>query len=153
MKTCCHSASSPSRVKDAPRLPGTKHLVCQATGTIVDDETFGGPETSAINLPSEGVLDPRVPATVLKLEQGCGGEVFLQVIATGESIDNGDVRVTVDMFLYEGTTETPEDLDGRDQATVLVPANGFQSVDLYVSNTDEGGDYANIKLVFANFPA
>src|SRR5215217_2529644 len=27
MKTCCHSASSPSRVKNAPRLSGTKHLV------------------------------------------------------------------------------------------------------------------------------
>src|SRR5215208_774472 len=25
MKTCCHSASSPSRVKNAPRLSGTKH--------------------------------------------------------------------------------------------------------------------------------
>src|SRR3954451_7201149 len=27
MKTACHSASSPSRVKDAPRLSGTIHLV------------------------------------------------------------------------------------------------------------------------------
>jgi hypothetical protein len=72
---------------------------------------------------------------VLKLEQGCGGEVFLQVNGVAESVGNGDVRVTVDLYLYEGTTETPEDLDGMDQAVISLPANSFQSADLYVSNT------------------
>jgi len=119
----------------------------------VDDETFGGNERAPINATTEGIVDPATPAVVLKLEQGCGGEVFLQVVGTGVSLGDGSVRVDIEMFLYEGTTETPEDLDGTERGVVLVPANGFSQTDLYVSNTDEGGDFANIKLIFANFSA
>jgi len=130
-----------------------RHIVCQAVGELVDDETFGSNEKAPINVTSSGTVDTNVPAQVLEIAQGCGGEVFLFVKAVAESIGNGNVRVTVDLFLYEGTTETPEDLDGTNQAVISLAADSFETVNVYVHNTDEGGDYADLRLTFANFPA
>jgi hypothetical protein len=36
VKTCRHSASSPSRVKDAPRLHGTKQLETLLTDPVIE---------------------------------------------------------------------------------------------------------------------
>src|SRR5215208_1706072 len=67
MKTCCHRASSPSRVKDAPRLPGTKHLSSYSVVGQRMAASFG------IEFP-DGIVDGLIE--VFRSGEGLVGEVM-----------------------------------------------------------------------------
>jgi len=55
--------------------------------------------------------------------------------------------------LFEGSSEDADDLDGEVDFTFLVPAGKTVTNEQTVTNEDEGGDYADIKLKIVNAPA
>jgi hypothetical protein len=120
---------------------------------IVDDETFGENETATVSHANERILDPNTPTQIMSIEQGCGGEVLVLINITATALNGGDVEVNIRSLLYEGTSEAPEDLDGRRDEVWTVPKDQFLAGTMVIRNTDEGGDYAEITLNFSNFAA
>lgn len=120
----------------------------------VDDETFGSNEYGHLEDTSEAVLsETSQPANVLSSELRFGGEVRIELDLMGQLRTNGDVLVSGTAKLFEGTSENTNDLDGTKNFSVLVPAGKLVNTKQVVKNTDEGGDYATIRINFANFPA
>ena len=69
---------------------------------------------------------------------------------TAQIVDNDTVRIVGEALLFEGTTESSPDLDGRKDFTLLVPRGKTVANAQEVRNTDEGGDYAKIRMTFNN---
>lgn len=85
-------------------------------------------------------------------EGRCGGEVRIEVHATARMNSNGSITfLSPRVDLYEGTSESTGDLDGRKYISNFTVAEG-QSVSkyVYVENTAEGGDWAKVWVTFAN---
>jgi hypothetical protein len=76
----------------------------------------------------------------------CGGEVRTEFHLTGTLDNNGGWCVTGVVELYEGTRDTSNDLDGSKTVSGCAPAGGMIEIDGRVSNTDEGGDWADYKI-------
>jgi hypothetical protein len=127
-----------------------RRLTASAKIFGVDDETFGSDEYGRAEYTREIVLADSQPQNVLHMECRWGGECRVELDLTGQMMDNGDVRISGNALLYEGTSESTGDLDGRTDFTALVPRGKTVSSSQTVKNTDEGGDYANITITFNN---
>jgi hypothetical protein len=127
-----------------------RRLTASAKIFGVDDETFGSDEYGRAEYTREIVLADSQPQNVLHMECRWGGECRVELDLTGQMMDNGDVRISGNALLYEGTSESTGDLDGQTDFTALVPRGKTVSSSQTVKNTDEGGDYANITITFNN---
>lgn len=127
-----------------------RRLTASAKIFGVDDETFGSDEYGRAEYTREVVLADSQPQNVLHMECRWGGECRVELDLTGQMMDNGDVRISGNALLYEGTSESTGDLDGQTDFTALVPRGKTVSSSQTVKNTDEGGDYANITITFNN---
>ena len=123
-----------------------------ASGYIsgVDDETFGSNEYGNASLTRETILSNSQPQNVLDMECRWGGECRVELTLVGQVLDKGDVRVNGTAKLFEGTSESTGDLDGRRDFVVLVPRGKNASHSVRINNDDEGGDYADITVTFNN---
>ncbi|MEZ4631980.1 MAG: hypothetical protein R2880_14935 [Deinococcales bacterium] len=66
---------------------------------------------------------------------------------------SGDVIISGQAILFEGTSEQTTDRDGDEYFELLIPRDSFISHRLVVRNEDEGGDFAEITLNFSNYAA
>jgi hypothetical protein len=135
----------------APQI--RRRLVCAAHMDLTDDETFGSDEHASADKQNEAVLTGDLPQDVLTMQKGAGGEMRVELTLIGQVKLSGDVLIQGKALLYEGTSETTNDLDGDLDFTVLVPRDGVISRTVTVWNEDEGGDKGVIAMTFSNFAA
>ena len=98
--------------------------------------------------PTDGKKSPNV--AFVGVQKGAGGEVRVELDLTAVALTNGDIRVDGDAKLFEGTSESTNDLDGQRVFSTLVPKDRFTTRTVTVRNDDEGGDFATVSLSFSN---
>jgi hypothetical protein len=128
-----------------------RRLVCSAHMDLTDHETFGSNEHSSADSAAEAVLTSDLPQDVLKMSDGAGGEMRVELTLVGQARISGDVFVQGTVVLFEGTSEGTTDRDGDESFTVLVPRDGFISRTITVMNEDEGDDKGVVAMTFSNF--
>jgi hypothetical protein len=131
-----------------------RKVVYSGSMHITDDETFGSDEHGDANSPPlEAVVTNESPQEVFPGFVGrAGGEVRVEVKLVAQARNSGDVTVTGQVLLYEGTSEETNDLDGRVDVNSTGPRDQFRSYSVQVYNQDEGGDHAELVFNFSNFP-
>lgn len=127
-----------------------RRVVCSAYMELTDDETFGSNEHSNASRSGEVLVTNDMPQEVIKLIDGAGGEMRVELTLIGQARNNGDVIITGQAQLFEGTSEQTTDLDGDEPINIIVPRDGFRSYSLRVVNEDEGGDFADIRMTLSN---
>lgn len=133
--------------------PVRRRVVASAHMEITDDETFGSNEHGSADNQTEGFVDNTFPRTLLALIGKAGGEVRVELTLDATATTEGDVQISGTAKLFEGTSEESDDLDGTTQINFAVPRDGFISQAITVRNTDEGGDFSDIRLIVSNFAA
>ncbi len=135
---------------EVPAPQVKRHLVISAYMKVTDDEYFDN-EHGKVERRSETWLDSWDPQGVMTLIGKAGGEVRVELEAIAVPRPDGSVRVTIELKLYEGTSEESSDLDGSKTKVIVVPPDQILQTPLRVHNDDEGGDFADISLVLSNF--
>lgn len=130
-----------------------RRLTGKAMMYAMDHESFGrNPQRTvehAINLPLTALgtnYDLNLPSL------GVGGEVRLEarVTATLMDVSSGRIHVQGELLLFEGDSESSNDLDGRQPVDFILAPNESRSVSVVVRNTDEGGDVGEVKFDLTN---
>jgi len=130
----------------------TRRIVMNGSVRIVDDEWFSD-EVCTASFSRTADVNESNPSEFLEYSKGCGGEVRAELHLDAQAMNNGDVRMTGNAYLYEGTSENTTDLDAQKAVNFLVPANNFKThVIRLVNNETFGGDTVDFKLIVANFP-
>lgn len=127
-----------------------RHVIINASMDLTDDETFGSNEHGHAERRDERWVDSWDALAVMELVAKAGGEMRVELSATAAVRPDGSVRVSVDIKLFEGTSEETRDLDGRRSTTQLVPAGGIVQIPIRINNDDDGGDFADISLTISN---
>ncbi|HMT94825.1 hypothetical protein [uncultured Thiothrix sp.] len=131
----------------------TRRLTGKAIMYAMDHENFGrNPQKTVehnINLPLTA-LGTNYALNLPYL--GVGGEVRLEVrvAATLLDVSSGRVRVYGELLLFEGDSESSNDLDGRQPVDFTLVPNESRLVTVVVRNTDEGGDVGEVKFELTN---
>jgi len=95
--------------------------------------------------------EPASNHATLAWTEGMGGEVRIEVTCTMTYLLASDaVRFNCNAKLYEGTSESSNDLDGQVNVVKTVGRNRNEDIEIKVRNTDEGGDHAEIRLHVTN---
>ena len=131
-------------------------VVCSGSMHMTDDENwpFSDEHGDANSAPLEALVTNESPLEVFPGFVGrCGGEVRVEVHLTASVRNSGDVGVSGQVLLYEGTSTETNDLDGTQDVNITVPRDQFRSYSVQVTNQDEGGDHAELVFNFSNFPA
>lgn len=137
--------------------PDYTALIAQAPSsmTIVDDEPWPfSDEVGSFSLAGKVLGFLHCPDWLKDTEvvSNCvGDEVRVELIVTTQrSIYSPTALVSIRAHLFEGTWCGNNDLDGDKPITAFQMNPGdIVSKSFRVDNTDEGGDYANIKLTLA----
>lgn len=131
-----------------------RRVVCSAFMRLTDDETFGSNEHGEASGRGEIIVTNDSPQEVMpKLIGTAGGEMRVELILKGQARSSGDVNITGQAILFEGTSESTGDQDGDEDINIVIPRDGFRDFSVRVNNEDEGGDFADITMNFSNFPA
>jgi hypothetical protein len=118
---------------------------------ITDDETFGDEHaTRRRNFDAIFVGNPLPATDTFEWKEGMGGEVRIEVVCSVTALSNGSVDVSCNVKLFEGTSTSTDDLDGRASGGKVVGVGASEVVSIDVKNTDEGGDHAEIRLTVTN---
>ncbi|WP_406698014.1 hypothetical protein V5E97_04080 [Singulisphaera sp. Ch08] len=125
-------------------------VTVSATIDGVDDETFGANERGHAEFTRSTVLDNNQPQNVMEMQCRWGDECRVELRITGQQLDNSDVRITGEMLLFEGTSESTNDLDGRKDFSFIVPKGKTATNSQHVDNQDEGGDFADVRMTITN---
>ncbi|ADB33229.1 LGFP repeat protein [Kribbella flavida DSM 17836] len=134
----------------APAPQVQRHIIATAHIAITDHETFGSNEHGRADRRDERWIDSWDPQGVMTLVGVAGGEVRVEVVADAAVRPDGSVRVGVNVKLFEGTSETTDDLDGVRSTSQVVPRDQVVQIPINIRNDDEGGDHAEISLVISN---
>lgn len=117
---------------------------------ITDDETFGSNEHASVSRAGTLVLDAGRPEHTDLTVGKCGGEMRVELRVTYRQAAGGAVAVAGRALLYEGTSENTTDLDGRASFDGTVASGSSRGFNVRVRNTDEGGDFADIRVTVGN---
>jgi hypothetical protein len=120
---------------------------------ITDSETWSDEHaTRSKNFDTLWVGHPLPASTTFAWTEGMGGEVRIELTCTATALGpaGGDVQVDCVANLFEGASESSGDLDGSARGSATVPAGGSRDISIGVNNTDEGGDWAAIRLKISN---
>lgn len=130
-----------------------RRIVCSAHMELTDDENWPqNDEHGKADKTNELVLTSLgLPQDALTMRKGVGGELRVELTMTGSLQSSGDVRVDGEALLYEGTSETSNDLDGTLNFNMLIPRDGITTKTVTVVNQDEGGDKGVITVTVSNF--
>ena len=134
-------------------VPGpqvNRHLIISAAMDLTDDEFWADDEHGHVETRDERWLDNWDSQAVLQLVGKAGGELRVELSATAAVRPDGSVRVNMDATLFEGTSEESTDVDGRRSTMQIVPPGQIVQIPLRINNDDEGGDFADIKLIISN---
>jgi hypothetical protein len=107
---------------------------------LQDYENFGANEVTTRPFSLSTRLDDDNLEEVIELVEGVGGEVRGELIINAQLLSNNRIRVYVDIWLYEGTSEATSDLDGERHSSFIVRAGATVSKTYMVYNTAEGDD-------------
>lgn len=144
-----HIASAGTGGTPVPVPLVSRHVIVTAAMDITDHETFGSNEHAHHERRDER-WDSWDPQGVMQLVGTCGGEIRVELNATAAVRPDGGVRLSVEVKLFEGTSETTSDLDGVRTWTGVVGAGQIIQVPVRINNDDEGDDFADISLTISN---
>ncbi|MFT3973199.1 MAG: hypothetical protein QM699_07050 [Amaricoccus sp.] len=130
-----------------------RRVTVNAHMELTDDETFGSDEHNSGDKSGEVLVTSENPQEIINMVVKAGGEMRVELPISVQARASGDTKATGTAKLYEGTSEETDDLDGTLDVDFLIPRDGFISKEYTIRNTDEGGDFAVIKLTASNFPA
>jgi len=132
-----------------------RRITISANMYVEDDETFGSNETVRHQQTNAAILSTQgIAQTVMEFGVRMGGEIRVEFTITAALIDaNGNAMIDGDVKLFEGTSESTDDLDGERQFQLYCPAGATINHFVRVDNDDEGGDYATIRVNVTNAPA
>ncbi len=117
-----------------------------ATIDGLDHEIFGANEQTHAEFTRESILNSSQPQNLMDMQLMWGGECRVEFRLTGQMQDDSSIRCTGEALLFEGTSETTGDLDGRRDFTFIVPKGKTVSNQQRVNNDDEGDDFADIRM-------
>ncbi len=129
-----------------------RKIVVTGNMKLSDYEVFGANERRTIPFEQEATLDDNQLQQLLEVIEAVGGEVRGELDMDARLLGNGDVRLKGSIRLYEGTSETSEDLDGERYFSFIVKKGMTVSFDRKVVNTDEGDpeDYVRVSMTCKN---
>jgi hypothetical protein len=128
-----------------------RRVVISAHMDLTDHETFGSNEHSSADLFGEAVVTNHMPQELIRMSDGAGGEMRVELKLDVQATIEGDAIVTGQALLYEGTSEQTTDLDGDEPVKFLAPRDNFVSKTYTVTNEDEGDDFGVITMTVSNF--
>ncbi len=153
---CCPDWVIPE--KEPPKPVGKPDRMVSISGTIQlqDYETFGDNEHASGNFNKVtfvGSTQPQAIENVPPPKICAGGEIWAALDIKATKVNAaGDVSISVDGRLYEGTSCDTTDLDGNFSNTFTVPAGTTMTKSFSMSNTEEEEpeDKADITLTIEN---
>lgn len=116
----------------------------------VDHETFGSNETGSASRATERLFQGPDQQELLFMACRWGGECRVELFVNGKRRNDDALEVSVAALLFEGTSESTDDLDGRIDYGLVVPKGQTVSDSRRVTNLDEGGDFADVSLTITN---
>lgn len=116
----------------------------------VDDENWGDNETGSAARTTERVMFDDNQQELSFLSCRWGGECRVDLFVNGKREGNDDLFVSGVAVLYEGTSESTDDEDGRIGFDFIVPKGNTLTQSRRVTNVDEGGDYADFTITVVN---
>jgi hypothetical protein len=130
----------------APRI-----LVASGSISGLDHETFGSNETMSAPVHERIVLTQTdVPQNLINISKGWGGECRLEVTITARLQTDRRILAIINGKLYEGDSETTNDLDDEQTTTCLVPKGGLPVPFTMQLRNSGSGDTGTISLTFVN---
>jgi hypothetical protein len=124
------------------------YLTLGGSTYITDDETFADEHcTRGLSGYDSAQLPFDTTANVSDTNNKCGGEIRVEFHVTGWLYDDGGFCSNIAVKLYEGTSESTNDLDGtlNINGQCVGPVQIITISDT-VHNTAEGGDKASFTL-------
>jgi hypothetical protein len=122
------------------RSAGRRTLYFSGSMTLRDSEWPGADEIMTLNLGTHSASVDVSHRKVMYFEGRCGGEVRLEMDVFASLGVYDSIIVNLDVRLYEGSSASSTDLDGRGNFTVHIPAtpgDNKRTVSATVWNTDE----------------
>jgi len=118
---------------------------------VVDDEWFRD-ETTRRQQTNTAILSLKgIAQTIMEFEIRMGGEVRIEFSVEATLTDiKGNAIICGDIKLFEGSTESTDDLDGEREFQIYCPAGATANYFIRVNNDDEGGDYATARMTITN---
>ena len=131
----------------------SRKLNINGTMKLLDEEIFGPDETAIVQFAESVSLDDDQLENVAYITKGVGGEVRGELEIRAQLLNNDRIRVWVDTWLYEGTSEATQDLDGEKHFNFLLYPNQTINKQFTVWNTAENcGDYVRVGFTSKNLP-
>ena len=125
-------------------------------GTVIidgtDDEFFSD-EHGHLKQNVDAILNGGQPASVIKVPYlRWGGECRVELQLTAQVVQKDAVQITGTAKLFEGTSESTNDLEDTKQINFTIPKGGIpahRQINL-VSTEIGGGDHAEIRITLTN---
>lgn len=144
--------------KDPPfKSAWQRTLYFSGNMTLRDAEWPGSDQIMTLNLGTHFASVNSTHRKVMYFEGRCGGEVRLEMDVFASLGLYDSIIINLDVRLYEGTSDSSMDLDGRANFTLHVPAtpgDNKRSISATVWNTDENeyDDQGYFLVSVANMP-
>jgi hypothetical protein len=121
---------------------------------LQDYENFGPNEVKTTQFSKSTTLDDDQLEELMEVIEGVGGEVRGELTINAQLLSGNRIRVWVDIWLYEGTSESTSDLDGERHSNFIVREGQTVNKTYMVYNTDEGDDdFVRVVFTCKNLPA
>lgn len=121
---------------------------------LQDYENFGPNEVKTKPFAKTSTLDDDQLEELIEIVEGVGGEVRGELIINAQLLSGSRIRVWIDIWLFEGTSEGTSDLDGERHSNFIVRAGATVSKTYMVYNTAEGDDdFVRVVLTCKNVSA
>ncbi len=144
--------------KDSPfKTAGHRTLHFTGNMTLRDSEWPQADQVMTLQLGTHYASVNMMHRKVMYFEGRCGGEVRLEMDVFASLGVYDSIIVNLDVRLYEGTSDSTSDLDGRGNFTIVVPAtpgDHTRSLSATVWNTEENDydDQGFFLVSVANLP-
>jgi hypothetical protein len=124
------------------------YLTLGGSTHITDDETFSDEHCDrGLSGYDSAQLPFDTTANISDTNNKCGGEIRVEFDVTGWLYEDGGFCSNINVRLYEGTSESTNDLDGTLSINGVCAGPGQTAViNNTVYNTAEGGDKASFTL-------
>jgi hypothetical protein len=132
-----------------------RRITIQASFYVEDYETFGDNETIRRQQVNSAIISSNgLAQAIMNYELRMGGEIRVEFDVVASLYDsNGNAMLNCDLKLFEGTSESTNDLDGQRTFQLYCPAGATVNHFVRVNNDAEGDDdYATVQLTITNMP-
>ena len=118
----------------------------------VDEEWFMSDETVHADRHVHAVLDRNQPHGKVEVaDVRWGGEYRVEIDLTARIVGEGEIKLRFTGKLFEGTSESTDDLEEEKTVEILVPRGAPVFNSMRLRNTGwAGGNHASIEMSFTN---